>query len=114
MRPTRVKIAIALFSVVLAGMTGLLMVSHAPQAMAQGRSAPANTPGVYKASVTPNWFDNGTKLWYRNDLRGGSREFIVVDAEAGTRKPAFDQKRLALALSKAGEMPVDAEHLPFE
>src|SRR5262245_35818451 len=28
--------------------------------------------GVYKSQVTPNWFANNTKLWYRNDLGGGA------------------------------------------
>src|SRR5262245_9314067 len=41
---------------------------------------------VYKAQLTPHWFQNNTRFWYRNDLRGGAREFIVVDAERGTRR----------------------------
>src|SRR5580765_5836124 len=51
--------------------------------------------GVYKARVTPHWFANDTRFWYRNDLRGGAKEFIVVDAKKGTREPAFNQAKLA-------------------
>src|SRR5262245_40656292 len=36
---------------------------------------------VYKASVTPHWFANNTRFWYRNDLRGGGKEFILVEIE---------------------------------
>src|SRR5438445_7530761 len=37
--------------------------------------------GVYRTQITPNWFANNSHFWYRNDLRGGEREFMVVDAE---------------------------------
>src|SRR5262249_7178442 len=42
-------------------------------------------PRVYKDRIAPNWFHNGSRFWYRNELRGGTREFIVVDADAGKR-----------------------------
>jgi dipeptidyl aminopeptidase/acylaminoacyl peptidase len=69
--------------------------------------------GVYKARVNPHWFQNNTRFWYRNDLRDGAKEFIVVDAEKGTRQPAFDAQRLANGLSKAAGVEFKPEHLPF-
>ena len=69
--------------------------------------------GVYKSVVTPHWLTNGTQFWYRNDLRGGAKEFILVDAEKGTRHPAFDHRKLAAALSKAAGQEFKAEQLPF-
>ncbi len=42
-----------------------------------------------------------TRFWYRNDLAGGAKEFVLVVPEAGTREPAFDHVRLASSLSKA-------------
>jgi dipeptidyl aminopeptidase/acylaminoacyl peptidase len=69
--------------------------------------------GVYKARIAPHWFQNDTRFWYRNDLREGVKEFIVVDAERGTRQPAFDYQQLALALSKAAGEHYQAERLPF-
>jgi dipeptidyl aminopeptidase/acylaminoacyl peptidase len=70
--------------------------------------------GVYKDRITPNWFQANTRFWYRNDLRGGAREFVVVDAEAGTRSAAFDHQKLAGSLSAASGKSYDAERLPFE
>ena len=51
--------------------------------------------GYYKGQITPHWFAENKCFWYRNDLSGGAREFIVVNAEQGTRQPAFDHAELA-------------------
>src|SRR5437660_1661877 len=68
--------------------------------------------GVYKAQITPHWFQNDKQFWYRNDLRDGAKEFIVVDAEKGIRQPAFDHEKLAAALSKSSGEKVSANKLP--
>ncbi len=69
---------------------------------------------VYKGQITPHWFDNNTRFWYRNDLPGGAREFILVAVEPGSRTPAFDHKRLAESLSKASGGEHQANRLPFD
>src|SRR5262245_53274643 len=78
-----------------------------------GRFGPARGR-VYKDQITPHWFHDNTRFWYRNDLRGGAREFILVDAERGTREPAFDHQKLAAALSKAAGTDYKADRLPFD
>ena len=77
--------------------------------------------GVYKDRITPNWFTirmpDGTHdacFWYRNDLSDDTREFILVNAEKGTRQPAFDHQKLADALSEATEQEYKADQLPFD
>src|SRR5262245_46816701 len=67
----------------------------------QQRRGGGEVRGVYKSRIAPNWFANDTRFWYRNDLRGGTKEFILVNVEKGTRAPAFDHAKLAAALSKA-------------
>jgi dipeptidyl aminopeptidase/acylaminoacyl peptidase len=81
----------------------------------QGRGGRGVGPpqGVYKSIVTPHWFANDSKFWYRNALRGGASEFIMVDAEKGVRQPAFNHAKLAAALSKAAGTEFKADHLPF-
>src|SRR5438034_568714 len=69
--------------------------------------------GVYKARINPHWFQNNSRFWYRNDLRDGAKEFIVVDAEHGMRQPAFDHQKLAAALSRAAATQFNADRLPF-
>src|ERR1051326_4208968 len=34
---------------------------------------------VFKDRIAPHWFHDNTRFWYRNDLRGGAKEFIVVE-----------------------------------
>src|SRR5437763_12967203 len=66
-------------------------------------------PKVYKAQITPNWFNDNSRFWYRNDLSGGRREVILVDAVAGSRQLAFDHQRLATALHlKADQLPFNS------
>jgi dienelactone hydrolase len=75
----------------------------------------AQTKGkVFKETLTPHWFANNTRFWYRNDLKDGTKEFIVVDAHKGTRGPAFDHEKLAAALSKAAGKEHEAKRLPFD
>lgn len=76
--------------------------------------AQTNEPKIYRHRITPNWFDENKKFWYRLDLPQEKREFILVDAENGARRPAFDHARAAKMLGEKTGKEVDAEKLPFE
>ncbi len=67
-----------------------------------------------RASVKANWLADGHRFWYRVVTGPGSHEFILVDAEAGTRVPAFDHARLAARLSEATGNPVTAARLALD
>lgn len=69
---------------------------------------------VYRDTVEPHWFDGGSRFWYRVRTGPGEHEFVLVDAEAGLRQPAFEHARLAEALAAAGFRGVRAEQLPLE
>jgi fermentation-respiration switch protein FrsA (DUF1100 family) len=84
------------------------------EAAYQRQRQPPQAGRVYKSQVTPHWFHNNTRFWYRNDLRSGEREFIVVDAERGTRASAFDHAKLAAGLSKAAGKEYQPTKLPFD
>ena len=79
-----------------------------------GTLASSNGAEAYKERITPFWFHNGTSFWYRNDLPGGVKEFIVVNAERGTRERAFDHAKMAAALSKALKSEHSPERLPID
>ena len=92
------------------------------QALAPGVDSPfvysngalAGEPRVYRDKVAPHWFANRTRFWYRNELPNGGREFILVDAQQGTRQPAFDHARVAEAFGKLLGRSVTADQLPVE
>lgn len=68
---------------------------------------------TFKLALTPNWF-GGHYLWYRNDLKDRVKEFVLVDADNGKKRPAFDHAKLAESLAKASGEKVEANRLPFE
>ncbi len=70
---------------------------------------------VFRSSVRAHWSADDAGFWYRNDLPGGAREFIAVDARHdGQRRPAFDHEALAHALSKSNGKTYRADRLPVE
>ncbi|RST07664.1 S9 family peptidase [Streptomyces sp. WAC07149] len=62
--------------------------------------------------VRPQWTDGGTRFWYAVN-NGAGKRFVLADPAAGTREPAFDHARLAVALAAASGLHADPEALPF-
>ncbi|TDW99241.1 S9 family peptidase [Dinghuibacter silviterrae] len=65
-------------------------------------------PLVDHGSVRPNWLPDG-RFWFRD---GGA--FVLVDPVKKTQSPAFDQQKLAAALSTASGSTYEAGRLPFQ
>src|SRR5256885_15516918 len=68
-------------------------------------------PLVFRSGVRPSW-QGDDRFWYRVTTPEGS-DFIMVDTAKGTKTPAFDQVKLAAALSTAAGATFDAYRLPF-
>lgn len=73
---------------------------------AKARGLVVNTPGPAE------WVGKTDHFWYPRAVKGGT-EFVMVDAAAGTKKPAFDQEKLATAISSATGHHYTALMLPF-
>ena len=69
---------------------------------------------VFKERITPRWLAGDSRFWYRNDLAGGTKAFVLVDADKVAQGPAFDHARLAAGLAKAIGADVAADRLPFD
>jgi len=67
---------------------------------------------LYVANVFPNWIGKTERFWYLK-LGPAGKQFILVDASQNTVGPAFDQARLAAALSKTAGKSYEASNLPF-
>ena len=58
------------------------------------------------------WHAKANRFWYRKSVAGG-HEFILVDVDKDTKRPAFDHQKLAAALTSAMGRTVTALDLPF-
>lgn len=87
---------------------------HQDSPQQRGRRANSQSGLVLKMRLDPHWFDGNDRFWYRNELKDGAKEFILVDAAAGTRAPAFDHARLAAALSRSTGKSHAGDRLPFD
>jgi dipeptidyl aminopeptidase/acylaminoacyl peptidase len=67
---------------------------------------------VDHSNLRPEWL-SGDRFWYRTLTAQGS-EFILVDPAKKSRSAAFDQQKLAAALSAAAGKQYDAYKLPFQ
>ncbi len=67
---------------------------------------------IDNANVRPVWL-SGDRFWYRILTSKGS-EFVFIDPSHKSRKPAFNQQKLASSLSAATGKQYDAFHLPFQ
>jgi dienelactone hydrolase len=108
----------ALLLATLAALAPLAAVAQQPRALTAddyGRAerfmAYNTVPLVSGAPVRPTWLA-GDRFWYRNQVARGF-EFVLVDPARRSRQPAFDQARIAAALSQAADTTYEAFHLPF-
>ncbi|MBV6522840.1 MAG: hypothetical protein MNPFHGCM_02990 [Gemmatimonadaceae bacterium] len=69
---------------------------------------------VYGDQVTPNWYRDSTRFWYRVTTPRGA-EFVSVNPASMPPQRAllFDNDRLAAALSRAADTAVAGTKLPF-
>ncbi|MHC1767873.1 MAG: DPP IV N-terminal domain-containing protein [Verrucomicrobiia bacterium] len=111
----------ALLLVILAASSALWAASLAPSAQAADAQADSpqqrgsrlgrsGQPGMFQARVRPHWFADSSRFWYRNELRGGNWEFVLVDADKGMRDRAFDHDAVARQMGGGAE----ALRLPVE
>jgi len=68
---------------------------------------------VFYSNVTPQWIGNTSRFWYISNTPQG-KQYILIDARNKTRKPLFDQNKLALELSLSINEPVEALKLPIQ
>jgi len=60
----------------------------------------------------PTWIGTTHRFWYRKSVKDGF-EFIIADAEASAKRPAFDHVRLAAALAAVSGEKIEPKKLPF-
>lgn len=67
---------------------------------------------IHRLDFAADWTGQGDVFMYRVEDRGNSR-FYLVDPSTGRKVSAFDNEKLAAALSNAIGEPIDAQDLPI-
>src|SRR5581483_10905747 len=73
---------------------------------AKARGLVVNMPGAM------TWINESDHFWYPRTVKGGT-EFVLVDADARTKKLAFDHDKLAAAISSVTGHTYTGLALPF-
>ena len=68
---------------------------------------------LINGDIQQHWIGATDRFWYQRTNEEGAKEFVVVNAADGARHPAFDQARIAAALSKLTGKPIEPGALPF-
>jgi dipeptidyl aminopeptidase/acylaminoacyl peptidase len=68
---------------------------------------------VRNCELHPRWLGASDRFWYLRDTSAG-REWVLVDARARTRVPAFDHAGLGRVLTRALGREVDGAALPID
>lgn len=66
---------------------------------------------VYTLEVQPNWFERSNGFWYSYRTSEGTRWWIV-DPVRATKRPLFDNDRMAADLTRILRDPYDGQNLP--
>ena len=68
---------------------------------------------VFNLETKVRWQPDSTTFWYRSESPSGYR-FMLVDAESGHQRGAFDHRQVASALSEVLGKLIEPQRLPFE
>jgi len=109
--------AISLLAAILLALPVALAPGHAEAQVSYGNAEQllgwhASTK-LQNHEVGPNWIHGGDRFWYRVARQEG-HEFMLVDPDRRERRLAFDNARLAAAMSLAADTAYDPSRLPFE
>lgn len=69
---------------------------------------------VLNEIIEPHWVPDADRFWYRVRTPEGAWQFIIVEAEKGSRKVAFDHDRLAKVLSDEFKRDMSSRDLPIK
>jgi dipeptidyl-peptidase 4 len=68
---------------------------------------------VFDTAVNPHWFTRSDRFWFSYRTTRGT-DFYLVDPDARTRKPLWDNEKMAEQLSLLTGMAYDAQHLGIQ
>lgn len=68
---------------------------------------------VFSTNADAHWLKHSDRFWYEWETSEG-KTFYIVDPGKKTKKPIFDNVKMAAELTRMTKDPYDAQHLPIE
>ncbi len=68
---------------------------------------------IHSTLVNPRWIEGTQKFWYEWEDTNG-KTFYIVDPTNGSKRPIFDNDRIAAELTRITRDPYDGQHLPIQ
>jgi len=68
---------------------------------------------VFSTAVDPHWLKNSDRFWYTYETSEG-KLFLIAEPAQKTKKPLFDNVKMAAMLTEITKDPYDAKHLPIK
>lgn len=68
---------------------------------------------IHSTAVNPRWIEGSQKFWYEWEDTNG-KTFYLVDPAGGSKRPVFDNDRIAAELTRITRDPYDGQHLPIQ
>jgi len=109
---------LAVLILVLSFSAGTLWAENIPIKKANYKLAARFTPAkmqkmVFSTSVDAHWLKYSDRFWYSYETSEG-KIFYIVDAVRKTKRPIFDNVKMAAELTLITKDPYDAKHLPID
>ncbi len=103
---------------VLSFSANVLLAENIPVKKANYKLAARFTPAkmrkmVFSTFVDAHWLKHSDRLWYIWETSEG-KTFTIVDPMRKTKRPIFDNTKMAAMLTKITKDPYDAKHLPIK
>ncbi|MCM1178289.1 MAG: prolyl oligopeptidase family serine peptidase [Clostridium sp.] len=68
---------------------------------------------VFSTNVSPNWFRDSDRFWYKWQTPEGT-QYYIVDPATGKKQEIFDMEKLAMEITGIVRDPFEARHLPMD
>jgi len=69
---------------------------------------------VLKTTIQPGWQADGSSFWYKNILKDSLTEYFYVNPSQGKKEKAFENEKMAKALSSAADTALKANKLNLQ
>lgn len=110
--------AFTVFLMILIFITGVITAENIPVRKANYKQAARFSPAklkkmVFSTTVDPHWLKLSNRFWYSYETPAG-KTYYIVDPVKKSKRPLFDNTKMAAEVTLKTKDPYDSQHLPIE